>query len=211
MDATRFEGTITTWKDSEGYGFITPSKGGKQVFVHIKSFSTARRRPSVNDIVSYELGMDGQGRPQAQSVAYADERVDPRAWFAPDYSHLALVAAFFLFLTGAAFAGRLPKAVVGLYAIASAIAFAVYAFDKSAAKHGRWRTPEVTLHFWGLMCGWPGALIAQSLFRHKTKKLSFQIMFWLTVVLNCMALFAVLSPVGTPMMREVLDAVGFGF
>lgn len=80
------------------------------------------------------------------------------------------------------------EAIVGLYLIASVIAFIVYAIDKSAAKHNRWRTKETTLHLLALVGGWPGALAAQKLLRHKTRKRSFQIVFWITVILNCCAL-----------------------
>ena len=41
----------------------------------------------------------------------------------------------------------------------------------------------------GLLCGWPGALLAQQWLRHKTAKRSFQLVFWITVVVN-MAGFA---------------------
>ena len=44
--------------------------------------------------------------------------------------------------------------------------------------------PESTLHLFDLLGGWPGALIAQQQFRHKTVKASFQAGFWMTVVLN---------------------------
>jgi len=32
--------------------------------------------------------------------------------------------------------------------------------------------------------GWPGALLAQQLFRHKTRKLSYQLLFWAIVLLH---------------------------
>ncbi|MGV8663884.1 DUF1294 domain-containing protein, partial [Pseudomonas aeruginosa] len=32
--------------------------------------------------------------------------------------------------------------------------------------------------------GWPGALVAQQVFRHKTRKLSFQLVFWGIVLLH---------------------------
>jgi len=77
-----------------------------------------------------------------------------------------------------------------LYAIASAACFIAYALDKSAARQGRRRTPERTLLVLGLAGGWPGALAAQQLLRHKSSKTSFLIKFWLTVALNLAALIA---------------------
>jgi len=74
------------------------------------------------------------------------------------------------------------------YLAASVAAFVAYAVDKSAAQSGRWRTRESTLHALALVGGWPGALIAQRVFRHKSRKPSFQAGFFLTVVLNCAAL-----------------------
>ncbi|MFA7532417.1 MAG: cold shock domain-containing protein [Castellaniella sp.] len=71
----RHQGRITTWKDDQGFGFITPLEAGKQVFVHITSFSSRARRPELDALVTYELGMDDNGRPQAKSVAFAGERI----------------------------------------------------------------------------------------------------------------------------------------
>ncbi len=76
------------------------------------------------------------------------------------------------------------------YALASVATFAVYAQDKSAARAGRRRTPERTLLLLGLAGGWPGALAAQRLLRHKSAKQSFLARFWLTVFLNLAALAA---------------------
>ena len=50
-------------------------------------------------------------------------------------------------------------------------------------------TPEAALHLLSLCCGWPGALYAQQLLRHKTVKVSFRVGFWFTVVLNVGGLF----------------------
>lgn len=74
--------------------------------------------------------------------------------------------------------------VVGYYAFMSALSFILYAMDKSAAKRRAWRTAEATLHLSGLVGGWPGGLVAQRVFRHKTKKQSFQFVFWAGVVAN---------------------------
>ena len=39
-----------------------------------------------------------------------------------------------------------------------------------------------------LIGGWPGALVAQQVFRHKSRKVVFQFALWTTVALNCGAL-----------------------
>lgn len=57
-----------------------------------------------------------------------------------------------------------------------------YGRDKSAAVHGAWRVPEVQLHTLELLGGWCGAWLAQKIFHHKTKKRSFQAMFWLMLI-----------------------------
>ena len=69
-----------------------------------------------------------------------------------------------------------------------------YREDKRLAERQEWRIPEATLHFWELFCGWPGALFAQACFRHKWKKLSFMIVFWLCVILNVVAVAWIVFP-----------------
>jgi uncharacterized membrane protein YsdA (DUF1294 family) len=69
------------------------------------------------------------------------------------------------------------------------LTFAAYYFDKRAAIRGTRRTPENTLHILSILGGWPGAFMAQRIFRHKTGKRAFQFMFWMTVIAN-VAVFA---------------------
>ena len=67
------------------------------------------------------------------------------------------------------------------YVVASGLAFGAYGYDKRQAKAGEWRIPEKALHAIESLGGWPGALLAQQVFRHKTRKLSYQLWFWLIV------------------------------
>ncbi|MOA42630.1 hypothetical protein D3C78_1646950 [compost metagenome] len=53
-----------------------------------------------------------------------------------------------------------------------------------AALRNRWRTPERTLHWLALLGGWPGAMLAQYWFRHKSTKPAFRRWFWATVLGN---------------------------
>ncbi len=73
------------------------------------------------------------------------------------------------------------------YLSGSLLAFGFYLHDKRSALRRGWRTPEARLHLVELLGGWPGALIAQQAFRHKTRKLSFQLVFWLIVVVHQLA------------------------
>ncbi|PPC76122.1 DUF1294 domain-containing protein [Pokkaliibacter plantistimulans] len=84
--------------------------------------------------------------------------------------------------------GRLPVWLALCYLLLSLATFMVYAWDKRAARRQAWRTQESTLHLLALLGGWPGALCAQRWLRHKSSKGSFQWVFWLTVVVNMLAL-----------------------
>ncbi|NCB58288.1 MAG: DUF1294 domain-containing protein [Gammaproteobacteria bacterium] len=82
--------------------------------------------------------------------------------------------------------------IVIFYFIISVVTYITYAMDKSAAEQNRWRIQENTLHMLALVGGWPGALIAQRTLRHKTQKISFQIVYWATVGFNLAGLFWIL-------------------
>ncbi|NLX96326.1 MAG: DUF1294 domain-containing protein [Rhodopirellula sp.] len=69
-------------------------------------------------------------------------------------------------------------------AIMSLWAFVTYGIDKRRAQTGRRRVPENSLHLLALAGGWPGALAGQRVFRHKTQKLGFRLVFWMVVVLH---------------------------
>lgn len=93
------------------------------------------------------------------------------------------------------------------FVLMSLITFVVYAIDKRAAQKGSWRTPEANLHVLALLGGWPGAMIAQQALRHKSKKTSFRVVYWITVILNSMAVVWLLTPPGLNtlnILKEIL-------
>ncbi len=202
----RYQGKLSNWKDEKGFGFIAPDGGGRQVFVHVKAFSNRQRRPVGGEAVTYELKTDNKGRLRADRVVFAGKRVPLVK--ASGHSNVSIILAvtFLVFVAGSVYAGRLPIAVLWLYLIAGVVAFAAYAFDKSAARNDRWRVRESTLHLFALAGGWPGALVAQRIVRHKTKKRSFQVVFWTTAVVNCSALGWLFSSSGSEALRSVLGA-----
>ncbi|MDV2450757.1 DUF1294 domain-containing protein [Xanthomonas hortorum] len=112
-----------------------------------------------------------------------------------------------LFLTGMAamvVAGRLPALLALWYAAASVVAMIAYRRDKSAAQRGQQRTPETRLHIIALLGGWPGALLAQGLFRHKSSKAAFQAWFWIIVMVNVAVLVLTLRQ---PALMAALHAL----
>jgi len=203
----RHQGVITRWNDDKGFGFITPKDGGAQVFVHIKAFTSRQQRPTGGETVIFELKTDAKGRIQADNVAFKDQRIPPGTTSVRSRSNASLVfvVAFMAFVAIAVVSHKLPFPIFGLYLVASVVAFTAYAVDKSAAKKDRWRTQESTLHLLALVGGWPGGLLAQRLLRHKSKKQSFLVTFWITVIVNCGVLGWLFLPQGSQMLHSVLD------
>lgn len=78
----------------------------------------------------------------------------------------------------------LIAAVIGTYVAMSFLALALYAIDKGRARRNAWRISEATLHGVELLGGWPGAWIAQRLFRHKVQKASYTAAYWTIVALH---------------------------
>jgi len=88
-------------------------------------------------------------------------------------------------------------AYLGLVAVMSCVCFVAYGLDKRRANNGSRRVPERTLHLLAFLGGWPGALLAQRQFRHKTYKVPFRLVFWAVVVLHvCVAGAVVYAVVG---------------
>lgn len=106
-----------------------------------------------------------------------------------DTASLVVLAAFALGYAFVALIRGLPLWAHLLYAGASALCLVLHAIDKLAARAGRERIPESMLLGLGLVGGWPGAIVAQQAWRHKTAKMSFRVRFWLSVIVN-VAVFA---------------------
>ena len=196
----RFEGTIKSWNDDRGFGFIQPTQGGQEIFVHIKAFSALRGRPQPAQRVRFQVEVGPQGKKRAVHVelVQAPSQAAPRTERSAPWGAASVLAIpFWLVVMAAGYLwGQPPRWALWLYPAVSAVTFIVYAVDKSAARQGAWRTSENTLHLLALAGGWPGALLAQQLLRHKSSKPGFRALFWCTVVLNILAFIFLASPYG---------------
>lgn len=73
----------------------------------------------------------------------------------------------------------------------SALTLLVYWIDKRRAKQGAWRVRERFLHGLAFFGGWPGAMFGQSILRHKSLEIRFQVYAWLAFLLHAAILLAI--------------------
>ena len=183
----RRQGVLAEWNDDRGFGFIKPAAGGSRVFVHVSAFPRGHR-PVTGCEVTYAELRDERNRARATEVRHLGVVSPRRAGSSGIPLAIATALLFFILLVGLLVLDELPTTLLAAYGLFSGVAFLMYGADKSAAEHGRWRTSESTLHTIALIGGWPGALVARRVFRHKTTKQPFRTAFWFTVIANCVAL-----------------------
>lgn len=218
----RYSGTLTQWNHERGFGWIEADGGGERLFVHISAFEPrppAGRRPQPGLRLEFAVGME-QGRKRALQVAWRAggsvtqarsslaRRNSPSAgrlqsslaasqgWHASSGFSYGVLLTWLLLMLAAAVIWGVPRILWLVYAGLSMLTFMAYWQDKWAAQKGQWRTPEKTLQTMALAGGWPGALLAQQWLRHKSSKTSFQLQFWLMVLINVAAVLWLCSPYG---------------
>ena len=203
----RTKGKITSWNGDKGYGFITPLAGGKQVFIHINEFAGRKKQLAVGQIVTYEMATDRQGRKCGVRATLPGEKLRQDNSNNGIASSILIAMTFLVIVAGSVLMKKLPPTILLIYVALSMITFFIYRADKSAARQGKWRTPESTLHLLALTGGWPGALIAQQTLRHKSKKKTFRVIFWMTVLINCGFLAWLFSTEGSVFLNSVLQQI----
>lgn len=189
----RRSGVLAEWNDQRGFGFV--EAGGKRTFVHISGFEAAAGRPQAGEFVEFALGQGPDGRPCAVGVTRifsVPGRQSQRPVRRTGVDRLAFipVLVFAMMLAIVISVLSLPFWWATYYLVVSAFTYLLYSWDKRAAVAGTARTPERTLHVAALLGGWPGAVVAQQSLRHKNRKESFQIGFWLAALANVVGFIA---------------------
>jgi uncharacterized membrane protein YsdA (DUF1294 family)/cold shock CspA family protein len=204
------KGILRSWNDDKGFGFIRADNS--DFFVHISSVR-GERRPLQGEAVYFVSGKDEKGRLRAQHMRSAELSIDrpairrkpnsvptndaaqpsksrhrQRHQSSTNYKATAilLIAVCAIPVMGAwhVFAHNAVFWPLLLYISMSLLSIWQYSRDKHNAQTGVWRISENQLHAVELFGGWPGALLAQQLLRHKTKKASYQAVFWLIVLMH---------------------------
>jgi uncharacterized membrane protein YsdA (DUF1294 family)/cold shock CspA family protein len=192
MESHLLSGTLKTWKDHRGFGFIRPKQGGEDIFLHISEIKDSTRRPQVSDIIYYYQGVNKEGKMCARNAFIAGAR---RKAISQETYHKVVhnnISSFLLYrfipllilpVLGSIhfFIAVFNPIPIGLYPLMGWLAYLLYAHDKTCAQKGKRRVPERNLHLIEILGGWTGGLLAQKLLRHKSKKRSYQIEFWLIV------------------------------
>ncbi|WP_166432691.1 DUF1294 domain-containing protein [Luteimonas yindakuii] len=198
MAAAPALGKVIEWDDARGFGFIQPHGDDRRLFFHIRDYRRSGRRPEVGEFVRFRQSRQADGRWCAQDVDRVAQRrrgAVRRALStdAPRIGRAAAampIAGYAALLAWSLVVGRVPIAIVAAVPVLSVITWLVYAADKRAAQARRQRVPELHLHALELAGGWPGALLAQRMLHHKSRKRSYQAVFWIVVVLNVAAVIA---------------------
>lgn len=201
-------GTITSWDDTKGYGFIRYGDKLQNVFFHISAFHYATSRPKTGQNVSFYCKKTlPEERQRAARVVLRGDEAFLLDDFPSDYNRAQLTTANMPeFLTGSLTALAFLAAtayfsviLAAVYFILSVVSYLMYKFDKQIAvtrkkkkQEYQGRTPEKNLHLADVLGGWPGALVSRAVYNHKTSKTSFIRIFWLTVAINIAITYALL-------------------
>ncbi len=212
-DNMRNKGKITHWNEAKGFGFITPKAKTKPIFAHIKSFNDKHQLPKLNQVVSYNLSKDKQGRNCAINISRKNDDMIQSNSNKNIVQALTIALNFILFVAIFSIINSQVLWFLYTYILLSLITFSTYAIDKSAAQQNEWRISEKTLHLFSILGGWPGALIARHTLHHKSSKQPFCKIFWWTVIINisCFISFSILISIDAIMLIEFIKARLYGY
>jgi uncharacterized membrane protein YsdA (DUF1294 family)/cold shock CspA family protein len=189
------KGTIHHWNTSRGMGFIRSPKDGHDIFFHLKDYRGSTL-PREGETVWFDEVATSHTRPRAIEVSTASANADvhlhrPRRSIGRKSGARSFMLLLFLWSVlgvWGAWDERLPLWAVAAVLVVNVLTVLAYAREPRAARTGRWRISETTLHILSVLGGWSGAGVAQTLLSYRSRKPSFATFYWGSVALH----FAVL-------------------
>ncbi len=168
------KGTVVKFDTHKGFGFIRSDHHEKDIFVHISNVNNANKL-GPGQSVEFEIKKTAKGRAAVLVIA-GRKQPSPCVFFGSLVVVVTLVIALYL--------GQSMHAVTAYFLGINITTLLIYGYDKAIAGTGKLRVPEWALHTLAITGGTPAALVAQQLFRHKTIKGTFQLMYWVIVLLQ---------------------------
>lgn len=168
------KGYIIHFNEEKGYGFIRSKAEEENIFVHITDVQNSDKL-SQGQEVTFEIEKTQKGL-AAVNVFAGKKQYSP-------YVIFGTISALFMLLLFLYLSQKMDLILAYLLSI-NLTTFLLYGYDKSISSTERLRVPELNLQTFALLGGSPAALLAQKFFRHKTIKGSFQILYWVIVMLQ---------------------------
>ena len=89
---------------------------------------------------------------------------------------------------------NLQLGIIIYFVIINLITFIIFWYDKWMAQGKSWRVPESVLWILALLGGSIGALVSMFIFRHKTKKISFQFILVIIILIQVITIIFLFYP-----------------
>jgi uncharacterized membrane protein YsdA (DUF1294 family)/cold shock CspA family protein len=173
------QGYVINFNKEKGYGFIASDKYEENIFVHVSELDNANNL-SRGQEVKFKVKKTSRGL-TAINVQAGTKQYSP-------YFIFGLISFVFMLLFFAYLSQKIHLILAYLTSINFAT-FLLYGYDKFIASSDKLRVPELNLQVLSLLGGSPAALAAQKIFRHKTIKSSFQLVYWAIVFVQVGVLF----------------------
>ena len=177
------QGYIIHFNEEKAYGFIRSQEQEENIFVHISQVKNAQEL-SQGQAVTFEIEKTKKGLSAINVLAGKKQR--------SPYLIFGVISFVFMLLVFAYLSQKMHILIAYLLSINLAT-FLLYGYDKLISSGEHLRVPELNLQALSLLGGSPAALMAQKFFRHKTIKGSFQVVYWLIVVLQIFLYFKIFS------------------
>lgn len=202
------KGIVVKFDAQRGFGFVRISGAPADVFVHITDVA-GRAALVPGQRVTCDVVETPKG-PAAKNVQPGSVESSPLVIFL--VVSLILIAGASSLLHFKLDAPWVPGVFIGI----NAATFLLYGYDKFVAGGRSLRVPEAILHLLAVVGGTPAAFLGQIVFRHKTRKESFQCSFWLIAILQVLLIvgwvwFTVSQPAWMPKgLRFLFPRGAFG-
>lgn len=67
-DNKTYKGQLKRWNDSKGFGFIGAEDEDRDIFIHISELKQMTRRPSIGDVIIYQIQVQDDGKNRAYNA-----------------------------------------------------------------------------------------------------------------------------------------------